>query len=115
MALASWCCACSASSAFKRRMFSQALHSDLRMSRPQLLKVFLQVHVGIQRGDLIGVAVEHQRSSHEELAKASFGGLVAKGGSSAARIDIRIKRVVLRSLDLAGRGGQWVAKSDLHD
>ena len=44
-----------------------------------LLKVLLKVHVGIERRDLVGVTVEHQRFSHEKLADAALCGLVSIG------------------------------------
>src|SRR5574341_2158123 len=58
------------------------------------LVVLPQVHPRVQRGHLVGVAIEHQGLPAEELADSTLGGL-APAGMVHGGVDVGEKAVLL--------------------
>ena len=58
-------------------------------------EVRAQVHAGIEPGDLLGVAVEHQRRAPAGLADALLGGL-APARMVHLRVDVGVEAVLVR-------------------
>src|SRR5437016_6690177 len=56
-----------------RKTAGLRIHQRLNFIRPS--EVFAQVHSRIHRRDLVGVSIEHQRGSLEEITDAPLAGL----------------------------------------
>src|ERR1039457_4644943 len=76
--------------------------------------VLAQIHPGIKAGDLIAVAVKHERLALEEFAQAAFAGL-APTGMVDRGIHIRIETVLARAGEIPSGGRLLLDELDLHD
>src|SRR5947207_11431124 len=85
-----------------------------RLNLDMNLEVFAQVHSGIHRRDLVGVSVEHQRGSLEEITDAPFAGL-APPRMIHTRIYVRVKAIFGARLQLPGVHRLLVGEIDADD
>src|ERR1019366_6810971 len=76
--------------------------------------ILAQIHPGIKAGDLIAVAVKHERLALDELAQAAFGGL-APAGMIDRGIHIRIEAVLARAGEIPSGGRRLLDELDFHD
>src|ERR1035437_1420328 len=76
--------------------------------------VLAQIHPGIKAGDLIAVAVKHERLALEKFAQAAFAGL-APTGMVDRGIHIRIETVLARAGEIPSGGRLLLDELDLHD
>src|SRR5437016_4813724 len=73
-----------------------------------------QVHTRVKRGDLIGVAVEHERRALEKLAHPPLLGL-APARMVYVRIHVGVEPVLLRRGDVPGGPRLGLEKPNFHD
>src|SRR3974390_2805044 len=67
----------SPSGTMQTRKTTTLVHLLVRSLRKEKLAsmVFLQVHAGVEAGNLVFITIEHERFAHEDFAKAAFAGL----------------------------------------
>src|SRR5688572_1200125 len=73
-----------------------------------------EVHSRVERGDLVSVAVEHQRLTLEELADAAFASL-APSRVIDLRVHVGVEAVLVGSGDAPGSLGLVFPEADLDD
>ena len=76
----------------KKRNFRPFVREDRRARFESASVVFLQIHAGVEAGDLILITVEHESLATENLAEAAFIGL-ALARMIDVGIHVRIKTV----------------------
>src|SRR6266436_4793946 len=78
------------------------------------LVILAQIHTGVQAGDLIGVAVEHQSfMSFEEFGEAALASL-APAGMIDFGIHVGIEAVLLRGIEIPRSGRLVFDKTNFH-
>src|SRR5215472_11720198 len=93
-----------------RHTTQAATLSQIRPRRNMRSVVLLQIHSGVERGDL-GVTVEHRRLSPAELSDPPLGGLTP-ARMVDVRVHVRVEAVLLRSGGVPGRLGLLVHETD---
>ena len=78
----------------------QAQQVQNKAAHETLLIILLQIHTGIQRGNLFGIAVERQRLAFEKLANAPLAFLRPARVINLG-IDIGVKPCLLYTSDAA--------------
>src|SRR5438034_10165832 len=71
--------------------------SAIRNPQSAISVVLAEIESGVQRSDLIAVAVEHDRPAAQELADAALGAL-APSRMIDAGVDVRVEAVFVRRL-----------------
>src|SRR5271166_5442571 len=89
----------------------QGLESFLKR---KALEILFQIHSGVQAGDLIGVAVEHQGRALEEFAEPAFFGLTP-ARMIHIRIHVGIETVLHGSGNVPGIQRLAVGEANAHD
>src|SRR5262245_59117501 len=97
-----------------RQMTQTATFSKTRDRRDIPSVQLPQVHPGVERSDLVLVAVEHQRLAPSELADPSLGRL-APSRVMYGRIDVRVEAVLLWRGRVPRRLGLLVDEPDPDD
>src|SRR5882724_2332264 len=76
--------------------------------------IFLQIHPIVKAGDLIAVAVEHERVAPENFAEAALRSL-APAWMVHGWIHVRVKAVLLGGVAVPGSGRLLLLEADSHD
>src|SRR6188472_1110531 len=77
-------------------------------------EVLPEIHAGVERRDLVPVAVEHQRRPASQVGQASLAGL-APARVIDFRVDVRVEPILAGVRGLPRRAWLLVGKADAHD